>query len=92
MSTNYERIKVCVASSTISDTDKKYITDLFAEVADQNLAEIAELFESKPKWVAMFNDNRKKKQEAYASGDASAWQSILEEEKKMMDDLLYDRD
>jgi hypothetical protein len=90
--THYETIKQVVTASTIPDTDKAIIIDTFATVSDDSLEEIASLFTKKPEWVSIFNENRKKKQAAYASGDPSAWNEILEEEKKYMNDLMYDLD
>ena len=89
---NYERIKAVVVTSTIPDTDKEFIINLFAEVSDENLPEIAALFENKPEWVAIFNDNRKKKLQAAQTGNDAAWQKILEEEKIILNKLAYDAD
>jgi hypothetical protein len=90
--TNYERIKIKVQESTIDEADKQAILDQFVEVSDENLPEIADLFESKLEWVAIFNDNRKAKREAARSGDASKFKEILEQEKKYLNELTYGLD
>ncbi len=90
--TNYERIKIRVQESSIEDADKQSILDQFAEVSDENLPEIAELFDSKPEWVGIFNDNRKAKREAVRSGDSSKFKEIIEQEKKYLNELTYGLD
>jgi hypothetical protein len=89
---NYQRIKTCVQNSSIPTQDQKEITDFFAEVSDEFLAEIAELFEKKKDWVSIYNDNRKKKREAVRSGNQELLNQILEEEKKYINDLTYGLD
>ncbi|MBX4197729.1 hypothetical protein KW782_00135 [Candidatus Parcubacteria bacterium] len=90
--TNYERIKAKVQDSSIEQNDKQIILDFFAEVSDENLVEIADLFEQKPEWVKIFNDNRKAKLKAFASGDESELNEILEQEKKYLNELTYGLD
>ena len=46
--TNYERVKTKVEASSIEQSDKEQIISLFADVADENLTEIANLFDEKP--------------------------------------------
>lgn len=89
---NFERIKKAVEASTISVDDKTVISDLFAQVSDENLLDIADLFEKKSSWVSIFNDNRKKKIEAYSNGNQDAWNEILEQEKKYLEELTYGLD
>lgn len=90
--TNYERIKAKVQESSLEQADKQHILDQFAEVDDEALMEIAELFEDKPEWIGIYNDNRKAKQKAFASGDSSAITEILEQEKKYLNDLTFGLD
>jgi hypothetical protein len=92
MSKNYERIKASITASTIADTEKKIMIDIFAEVADENLGDIAGLFEKDVKWVDRVNESRKKKIKAAATGDESLWNEILEQEKKYLADLTYGLD
>jgi hypothetical protein len=89
---NYERIKTKVQGSSIEQNDKQVILDLFADVADENLVEIADLFDEKPEWVGIFNENRKQKQQAFTSGDSAQLSTILEQEKKYLNDLTYGLD
>jgi hypothetical protein len=90
--TNYERVKTCVAASGVSADDMKTMIDIFAEVDDANLTDIAKLFEKDASWVHKFNDNRKAKQKAAAAGDPALWQEILEQEKKYLQDLTFGLD
>jgi hypothetical protein len=90
--TNYERIKTKVMAAEMEENDKQQILDQFAEVADENLMEIADLFDEKPEWLRIFNDTRKSKQEAFASADESKLQTILEQEKKYLNDLTFGLD
>lgn len=90
--TNYERIKTSINAAMVEQGDKQTMIDVFAEVADENLADIANLFEKDPSWVMKFNDNRKAKQKAAASNDPSLWQEILDQEKKYLQDLTYNLD
>lgn len=89
---NYERIKAKVNASSISVEDKKTVLDMFAEVTDEALIDIADLFEESPHWVEKFNDNRKAKQRAVATNDPNLWREILEQEKKYLNDLTYGLD
>jgi hypothetical protein len=89
---NYERIKTSINASPVADADKKVMADIFAEIADENLSDIAALFEKDGSWVEKFNDNRKMKQKAATSGDSSLWKEILEQEKKYLNDLTYGLD
>ena len=79
-------------ASTVPDEEKKFLIDIFAEVSDECLADIAKLFEEKGNWVEKFNENRSAKLKACASGDTEAFKKILEQEKKYIDDLTYNLD
>ncbi len=90
--TNYERIKACVHASDVSADDMKTMNDVFAEVDDRNLGDIADLFEKHKSWVGKFNDNRKAKQKAMTAADPALFAEILEQEKKYLQDLTYGLD
>ena len=90
--TNYERIKTSINASSVSDADKKSMVDVFAEVDDANLSDIAKLFEKDASWVEKFDQNRKAKMKAATSSDQSLWKEILEQEKKYLADLTYGLD
>jgi hypothetical protein len=92
MSKNYERIKASITASSVSAEDKKSMIDVFAEVADENLGDIANLFEKDISWVAKFDENRKMKHKAATTNDSSLWKEILEQEKKYLADLTYGLD
>ncbi len=92
MSTNYQRIKSAIDASSLSAEDKKILTDNFASISDDHLLEIADLFEAKPTWVSTYNDSRKKKLEAFKTGNESLLDEILEEEKKLVKKLMFDAD
>lgn len=87
--THYERIKKCVSAAPVDANDIKIMIDTFAEVDDASLEGIANLFEKDPKWVTLFNDNRKAKQTAMGAGDPALLQDIFEQEKKYIHDLTY---
>ncbi len=89
---NYERIKAAINNSTLDSEDQLALTDTFAVISDEHLSEIAELFEAKPEWISFYNENRKKKMNAFHSGDEGQWNEILEEEKKMLNKLVFDSD
>jgi hypothetical protein len=89
---NFERIKSSLEKSSLSSTDQLAIRNIYAEVPDEHLASLADLFEEKPEWIEIFNDNRIKKITAQQSGDAAAWQKIFDEEKKMFEKIVYDSD
>lgn len=90
--TNYERIKNSINASLVDAGAKQSMIDVFAEVDDANLSDIANLFEKDPSWVMKFNDNRNAKQKAAAANDPALWQEILEQEKKYLQDLTYGLD
>lgn len=89
---NFERVRAAIAASSVSDDHKKELSDIFAEVSDDCLADIADLFEQKGGWVEKFDENRTMKRDAASSGDPSAWQQILEREKKYLEELTYGLD
>lgn len=89
---NFDRIKLAVSASNISDQDKEHLTEIFTKVSDDALSGIAELFEQNGDWVAKFNENRCMKQDAVNSGDPSIWQKILEKEKQYLNELTYGLD
>jgi hypothetical protein len=92
MSTNYESIKTAIQASSISDAEKKIMADIFANVADENLADIALLFNEDVKWVERVNESRKMKLKAAVTGDEKLWNEILEQQKKYINDLTYGLD
>jgi len=89
---NFEKIRAAITSSSVPGEDKKYLIDFFADIDDDTLSGIAELFETKPDWVEKFNTNRKKKNEAASTGNNALWKEILEEEKKYLHDLTFGLD
>ncbi len=89
---NYQKIIACVSTASIPETDKTDIVEIFGKISEEYLENIAFLFETKPNWITIFNETRKKKQHALASGDPSLIQEIVEQEKKYVRDLLYDLD
>lgn len=89
---NFDRVKASVESSTVPESDKKFLMDVFAEVSDDCLADIAKLFEEKGNWVEKFNENRSAKLKAFSSGDTAEFQKIIDQEKKYIDDLTYGLD
>jgi len=89
---NYERIKACINASKAQPIDKQSMIDAFADVADENLIDIAKLFEKDEKWVIMFDENRKMKVRAATSSDPILWNEILEKEKRYIADLTYGLD
>jgi uncharacterized pyridoxamine 5'-phosphate oxidase family protein len=89
---NFDQIKMSIQSAMVPTEDKQVMIDIFAEVTDENLEEIAELFMKKPEWVSIFNENRKKKMEAYKTGDESLWTELIEQEKKYVQDLTFGLD
>ncbi len=92
MNKNFERIKKCINASSALPADKQSMLNAFANVADENLVDIAKLFEKEEKWVLMFNENRKMKVKAATTNDPVLWQEILDKEKKYLDDLTFGLD
>jgi len=89
---NFDRIKAAIDDSSVDSVDKMMLVDYFAGIPDDSLKNIADLFEKKGDWVAKFNDNRKKKQEALQSGNRALWKEIMEEEKKYLSEMTYGLD
>lgn len=89
---NYERISESILRAKIDNDDKAIISELFKSVPEGDLTAIADLFEKKPEWVTVFNENRKKKLQAKESQDSNLWEEILAEEKKCLEDLKYGLD
>jgi hypothetical protein len=90
--TNFEKIRTIVIASSLAQEDKNAFIDIFAEIEDQNLDNVAKLLEKDVAWVEKINDNRKKKKEAFATGNKDLWNQVLEEEKQYMEDMTYDLD
>ncbi|MBA3551022.1 hypothetical protein H0W32_02340, partial [Patescibacteria group bacterium] len=89
---NYDRIKVAIDNSSFDSEDQLALIETFAVISDEHLIEIADLFEAKPEWIGFYNENRKKKMNAYQSGDEGEWNQILGEEKRMLNKLVFDSD
>ena len=89
---NFERVRACVSASAVPEKDKEFLMDVFAEVSDECLADIAKLFEEKGNWVEKFNENRIAKLKAFSSGDTAEFQKIIDQEKKYISDLTYGLD
>jgi hypothetical protein len=92
MNPNYYRIKTAVNASTLPPEDKTSLINMFADIADENLIDIANLLNKDPQWIEKFNENRKMKIKAATSNDPSVWQELLEQEKKYLNDLTYGLD
>ncbi|MCC2630224.1 MAG: hypothetical protein K0S38_33 [Candidatus Paceibacter sp.] len=92
MNPNYDRIKTAVNASTLPPEDKTSLINMFADIADENLIDIANLLNKDPQWIEKFNENRKMKIKAATSNDPSVWQELLEQEKKYLNDLTYGLD
>ncbi len=90
--TNFNRVRAQVMASSVPETDKRFLIDIFAEVSDDCLADIAKLFEEKGDWVAKFNENRLAKMQAFKSGNPAELQKIIDQEKKYIEDLTYGLD
>lgn len=78
--------------SGLDGGDKMKLVDVFAEIPDGLLMDIAKLLEKDPSWIVKLNDNKKKKEQALATGDMELWNQILEEEKQYMHSTGYDLD
>jgi hypothetical protein len=89
---NYEKIKAVINASSLASQHKNELIDIFAEIDDNNLSDIANLFEKEKSWVEKFNDNRQAKLAAARKNDPSLWNEILEQEKKYLNDLTYGLD
>ncbi len=89
---NFDRIKAAIQASSLESADKMSMVQVYATIPDAKLQGIADLFEKKKNWVEISNDNRKKKIEALKTFDKTAWQAIVDEEKKYLEDLSFDRD
>jgi hypothetical protein len=89
---NFEKIRTCIMNSSIVNDDKMTLVDVFAEIPDELLAHVAELFEKDQTWVEKVNENKKKKEQALATGNKALWSEIMEEEKQYLNKLTYDLD
>lgn len=92
MATNFEKIKACIDAETISIEDKKAMLDIFADVADNYLEDIAALLEKDASWIKKFNDNRIAKHQALTTHNMELWNQIISQEKKYLEDLTYGLD
>ncbi|MDQ3077156.1 MAG: hypothetical protein M3Q63_03855 [bacterium] len=89
---NYDRIRDAINNSPLESEDQLALTETFAVISDDHLEEIAELFETKPEWIETYNENRKRKLTAYHTGEEGEWNQILDEEKRMLNKLVFDSD
>jgi hypothetical protein len=89
---NYDRIKVQVQASPLAQNEKQLITDMFAEIADEALENIANLFEKSPDWVEKFYENYSMKKKANDTKDTNLWKEIVEQEKKYLAEVTFGLD
>lgn len=62
---------------------QKYLT----QVPDQYLNELLSIFETLPEKIKWFNEIIKKEKKILATKDRKAWQELLEEEKRVIEDF-----
>jgi hypothetical protein len=79
-------------NSPLQGEDKMSLIDIFAEIPDQNLEGIALLLEKDSSWIEKANENKKKKQEAFKTGNLVLWKQILSEERELLGTLTHDAD
>lgn len=89
---NFDRVKVAIDTSPLQPQDKFDLIAIFAEISEPNLAHPAALFEKDPGILTTLNENRKKKQECFATNNHDLWATILDEEEKHLKSLTYDLD
>lgn len=84
---NFQKIKDSISASSVPFMEQIDLIDLFSKVEDGELQSVAELFTEEPIWIEKININLKKKLEYLKTKDETLWQTIIDEEKKELEEI-----
>lgn len=87
---NFTKLKELISKSPIPPAEQFDLIMLFSKAKDEELVDVVELFSSDLMWVNMINGNFKDKLDALKNKDLSAWHKIIEDEKKILEEIEND--
>ncbi len=82
METNFQKLKLILAESNLSEEEQNNLLVFFSLVADEELETTIKLFVEDPTLIEKINRNYKEKQKTIKANDSEKWQKIIEEEEK----------
>lgn len=85
---NFKKIVDLISHSDVQFNDQTELLSLFSSASDAELEPAVKLFESDSAWIGRINENYKKKKKAFLEKDENLWQSIVEEEKKLLEEIV----
>ncbi len=84
---NFNQLKDLISKSSVPFSDQIDLIALFSKAEDAELFDIVVLFSKDSLWISRLNDNYKQKSKALSTGDSNIWKSIIEEEKKVLEEI-----
>lgn len=85
MQKNFQTIIELVQRSSLSPEDKTDLIFVFSFAKkDADLAPTVKLFSEDPSWIEKINDNYKGKSVAIAARSSVAWDKIIEDEERQL--------
>lgn len=87
MNTNFQKIKELIQKTSVPLVEQEELFMLFANVNDQDLESVFELFSEDSSWINKINENYKAKQVALSTGNQVLWQKIVQEEEAQLKEL-----
>lgn len=82
---NFEKIKVLLATSSLSKEDQAQFLVALGLAADERLADMAKLFEEDSSLIPVVYENYKAKFQAISHEDSAAWDKVVEDEQKQLE-------
>lgn len=87
MNKNLKIIYSVIQDSDLEQEQKLELFRLFKLPDDESLVEVAKLLAIKPKYIQLIYDNYKNKEQALRNDNLSALQDIIEQEKKLIEEV-----
>ena len=77
----YQKIHEIIEESSLSLEQKREFSEVFAQTKEESLKPVYTFLKAHPDWVERLFENYRRKKEAVVTGDMSAWQEVIEQEK-----------
>lgn len=82
-----KRIQDLIQGSDLSKQDKIDFIDAIQSASDEELENLATLFNESPYWIGVMSDNYKQKKQASDEKSEEKWNKIVADEKAMLKNL-----
>ena len=90
MSQILDKLKELITQSEISPEDQNDLLVFLPILPEETIANLVKVFKEFPEKIKEFNSNFKSKVQAITGGNDEEWNKIIEEEKKIEEEIPYD--